>query len=1089
MAEELGGQPPFVGESRRKVVEGLAGLLTRAQLDERPVWVSIEAPSGWGKTRVAHAFYEHLAAHQSRRYWPPTILEATDASFFDVASRRKRVFPEPARFDREPNALPEFFWWGIACDLRSGAPSQILIQDLAQIEAHALFLEAAWASLASLGERHGLTLAEAREIGFKIAEEAAGEGFGKVAENLIGSAVPGLGLVLDLAKFGLGKAKEGWDRRRTIEQSGALPAGEGLDPAAQAAETLIRTARPGLPVIVFVEDLHRDTGLVAALIGQLLASDAPVMILTTTWPGEVESSSDLSQLLGDPVLADRIVRLRHDLPLPSLFPEGASMDALPLDARKALIRAYFPATAEPVLAALAARYNNPLPIELVCTLDRHRRAGHDGALHLSPDEIETLPRKVEQLYRELWSELPYPVQCVLALSTLAIPMSDAAWHRRLVEIAIEAVADRIHSPAAADPVNGVVPHGWVREVDSWLRRFNEPDQMRIARQDVEDRELFGDDVIEDFLAALVDVVTEAPFVLHGAAGAEDLHRAWLALSLHNGRRVDDDIALDAILLLLGTLSDGPGDIRLKLTLAPILAGLSVQIGDERMLDARLSMALSLASGAGRVDEAIVMLDALLADRRALHGDDHPATESAASELINWLFFWGQNERAVAVRRELVDSKRQRLGEEDPKTVEASAMLANHLFLTGQTDEAVALFSATLPRLQALFGKDHESVVSARNQLALAQAQHARTDATATWRRGASEAVAMHDALIGDLAQIHGPVSHEVLLQRVRRIESLAGEAAVLAQSGELDSAISAAGALIDDIRRFEASNQALIDRTRRSLSKMLWESDRLFEFVEAQAARLQALENDPPVDIGVFWNAVEDNIFWLEDAALLEESLVDKAIMRDAAVALREALIESQAVVIGEEDYRVVAGKLELIRSLIAAGRIEEARSLHREFLDSPFRAVRLGWQDLSVPRQMAGREFREAGLAGEEVAALAALIADAEACPETDIGKVQGLRHELALTLAATGEHASAVGLLRSLLTEQTEAYGSTHPMVAATLATLAEELCAGGDKAAAIALWQSLIEDLRTELGADHAQVGNAENALAQLLARTRH
>lgn len=108
MAEELGGQPPFVGESRRKVVEGLAGLLTRAQLDERPVWVSIEAPSGWGKTRVAHAFYEHLAAHQSRRYWPPTILEATDASFFDVASRRKRVFPNPHDLTASRMPFPNF---------------------------------------------------------------------------------------------------------------------------------------------------------------------------------------------------------------------------------------------------------------------------------------------------------------------------------------------------------------------------------------------------------------------------------------------------------------------------------------------------------------------------------------------------------------------------------------------------------------------------------------------------------------------------------------------------------------------------------------------------------------------------------------------------------------------------------------------------------------------------------------------------------------------------------------------------------------------------------------------------------------------
>lgn len=1088
MTEGRGGQPPFVGESRHKVVEGLAALLARAQLDDRPVWVSIEAPSGWGKTRVAHALYEHLARHQARRYWPPTILDATDASFFDVASRRKRVFPEPARFDRQAGALPEFFWWGIACDMRSGAPSQVLVQDLAQIEAHALFLEAAWAALASLGERHGLSPGQAREMAFKLAEEAAGEGVGKIAEKLLGTAVPGLGLALDLAKFGFGKAQEGWDRRRAIARPGALPAAGDSDPAAEAADTLMRIARPGLPVIVFVEDLHRDTGLVAALIGQLLAGDAPVMILTTTWPGEIEASPDLAALLADPALAGRIQRLRHDLPVPAAFPAGASMDALPLDARKALIRAYYPATAAAVLDALAARYNNPLPIELICTLDRHRRAGSDGALRLSPAEIEKLPRKVEQLYRELWAELPYPVQCVLALSTLAIPASDAAWHQGLFGAAVAAVAPRIAEPGAV-PTGDDVPHGWVRAVEAWLRRFNEPDQLAIARQEIDDRELFGDDVVDDFLDALVDAVTETPFAPHDAADAEDLHRAWLALTLNRAGRVGDDVALDAILLLLDKLSDGPGDIRLKLTLAPILADLSVPTGDERLLGARLAMALSFAQGAGRIDEALAMFEALLADRRALHGDDHPATEASASELINWLYYFGRGDRAVAVRRELVESKRLRLGEDAPSTIRASAMLANLLFLSLQTDEAIALFSATIPRLQALLGEDHDDVVSARRQLATALAHNDKTLSPGEFRRQRTVAIASQDALVARLTRTHGPESPEVLRQRVERLEAMAKRGPTPIPAGEVDAAIADALALIDDLRRSGRDNQPLVDRTRRSLSSILWDGDRLFDFIDGLSQRLLTLQDEPPTDIDAFWTMLEDGIYWFEDAAPVEERAVDEPELRDAAIAMRETLIETRAELLGEGDFDVMQDRIELVRCLIAAGRLDEARSQHRDFLASPHRTVRQGWHDLDVVRWFVGQDFHEAGLASEQVAALAALLEDAAASDAPDANRLNGLRHELAIATAAAGDRAGAIEAFRTLLAEHIQMFGPTHSRVASTVEALAAQLHDGGDTAEAIALWQSLIDDRRAELGADHALVAEAETSLAALTAGTRH
>ena len=87
---EAFSQPPFVGDSRHRVVDGLVDILDEMNSTGEPRWVSLEAPSGWGKTRVVQEFYARLAARQSNHYWPETILGASDVHGFEVGDRRKR---------------------------------------------------------------------------------------------------------------------------------------------------------------------------------------------------------------------------------------------------------------------------------------------------------------------------------------------------------------------------------------------------------------------------------------------------------------------------------------------------------------------------------------------------------------------------------------------------------------------------------------------------------------------------------------------------------------------------------------------------------------------------------------------------------------------------------------------------------------------------------------------------------------------------------------------------------------------------------------------------------------------------------------
>lgn len=114
-----------------------------------PYLLTLEAPVGWGKTRLVQELYAALARERQDTlgYWPSSLHEAGgDASNTLATSpelRRKRIHPE--RFAPPAEATPRWFWWGISATGRSsGRAAQTLLDDVAQVEAHAEALERRW---------------------------------------------------------------------------------------------------------------------------------------------------------------------------------------------------------------------------------------------------------------------------------------------------------------------------------------------------------------------------------------------------------------------------------------------------------------------------------------------------------------------------------------------------------------------------------------------------------------------------------------------------------------------------------------------------------------------------------------------------------------------------------------------------------------------------------------------------------------------------------------------------------------------------------------------------------------------------------
>ena len=145
--------------------------------------MSLEAPSGWGKTRVVQEFYRWLSANRQSvpGYWPGTITEGVDGlELATPEGRRKRVFPQRWEGTGE---VPSWFWWGIACQSRSGLPMQALAEDLGQLHTHSEALQVAWRRIASLGDRVQEAMRKHGLSGLKAA-----------TMELAGQVVPFLGL-------------------------------------------------------------------------------------------------------------------------------------------------------------------------------------------------------------------------------------------------------------------------------------------------------------------------------------------------------------------------------------------------------------------------------------------------------------------------------------------------------------------------------------------------------------------------------------------------------------------------------------------------------------------------------------------------------------------------------------------------------------------------------------------------------------------------------------------------------------------------------------------------------------------------------
>ena len=1084
---EDGRLSPFVGESRIKTVDGLVALYERVVQEGQPIWVSLEAPSGWGKTRVGREFYSRLAARQEApAYWPPRIDNP------DLG--RKAV--HPPRFDSPEKSLPKFFWWGIACSTRSGRPTDALSQDLRQIHAHGDYLEAQWRALVSFHERHFPSLAEMgkalRSIGFA---GALSRGVEEVAEVV----TPGLRIVTRVGRWIGTEAKKSREMREIGNRASHYDDSEPLDIVDDTVDLLARISKPGLPIALLVEDVHAADGMLIEFLGKLLEHSRPIFVITTAWPDQINRNSDLVDLLDGHL--HHLHRIYHTAPAGPPFPNEAGLGILEPDARSTILHHYYPRVETHTEDELLERYTNPLALELFCQIKRFHRRFPDGDLHLKAEEINLLPQRVRELYQELWRQLPEPVRFALAVAHVITPANinsdEAPGEDRWMDSLLREVINSLGWPNRDDIISALdqAPnaYAWVRIIDESLRAFAESMQKEVAKDDgqafLEDE---FDETRENILNVLVSSLLRTPSNQTAAA-----HRARAVLALHAQDFITSDhLAAEAIETLLAEMADSPRELTERVRLFRRFAHLDLD-PQEQSVHSKTHIVLLGAralADIGEVAEATAAYEALLGDLQQVLGPDHPDTLTTRSNLAGCLGEAGRVAEATAADMALLDDQERVLGPDHRLTLATRNNLAHWLGRAGRVAEATTAYEALLTDQQRILGPDHLDTLNTRNNLAQSLGEAGRV----------AEATTAYEALLTDLQRVLGPDHPHTLTTRNNLAQSL-GEAGRVAeattayeallddqqqslgpdhpgtlttrsnlahwlgQMGHVAEATTAYQALLDDQQRVLGPDHPHTLTTRSNLAHWLGQMGRVAEATSAYEASLEdhrrILGPDHPHTLTTRNNLAH----WLGEAGRVAD-----------ATTAYEASLDDHERVLGADHPHTLTTRNSLAHWLGRAGRVAEATTAYQALLDDRRRILGPDHPHTLTTRSELAHWLGEAGRVAEATTAYEALLDDLQRILGPDHPDTLTTRNNLAHYLGEAGRVAEATTAYQALSGDQQRILGSDHPDTLTTRYNLAHWLGEAGRVAEATTAYEALLDDLQRILGSDHPDTLTTRNAL---------
>jgi tetratricopeptide (TPR) repeat protein len=697
-------EPEFQGAGRRAIVDGILAAFDEISAGAAPIWISIEAPQGTGKTRVAREFYAALAGRQTEpAYWPGTMLSFHHETG-GVAARRKVVNPVVTH---QSGSLPTYMWWGVSTSIRNSVPTVALSQDLSYLQAHAAYLDLAWLEK-SRGHAFKQLLREFGVAGFREAGEEAKTQILAAA----GATIPGLGLVEWLASRAYQAGRNHAARTGQLRREDAIAPDHG-DLITETVATIGRLAVPPLPFVLFVEDLHTADETLIELLDRLAGGSASVLIVTTAWNGHIDPGSST----GAAMAGARTIRITSDGVLGDdhgLFPVSADLGPLPESGLAEILKFYFPRVTSATSARILAKYPNPLALELFCEIPKLKRF-QARELDLTEGDLLGIPDTLRGLYKEQWDDLDEPVRRGLVIAALGIPELINHEHGRATEWSSSLLLEVIEKFDAGeiDESAGVLDgrvssRAWARPAAGLgLWQFAAAEQRQIAATD--EALLWESDrrEVRKLLAAEVTRALGPRNDGPDSSRSPDSFVARLAIALHAaGYEIPPSILQTAVFMLLVELdSYREFPERLKLITYALAAGI-----ESREL---LRSYMSALADSHRTDEAVAVGEELIGRWGSDDFDTAHDRMLLADVLTNGSLGDNvRNPRPELAGRAVVEYRTTYhfcvafLPVEDDLIFRLRADIARALWFSGDVDQARGEYSVLLDDARRVLGDDN-----------------------------------------------------------------------------------------------------------------------------------------------------------------------------------------------------------------------------------------------------------------------------------------------------------------------------------------------------------------------------------------------
>lgn len=1031
----------MLGTHHHAVVDLLLDRLDTVQAGERVARVVVlEGASGVGKTRIIQELYARLAARQTApAYWPsltatqpddgpspapstalrttllrPSTDPATRGHRSDPLPDRKLLGPPVEGFVWPAGSTPDFLWWAVSCDqLQSGAAVDATLQFEDAMRAHLVPLalarakqDGAWRS-ASRAVRENIAT-ELRELASEGVMEAAGR-----ALEAIGAPVPGLGwLVSKTAQsFTWARTRR---QQQTLQRTGGLLADATSgqpDRLADLDEALRQVLAPGLPAVVAIEDLHLMDSHLGDLLDRLAAHrpGTPVLVVATAWPEGRER----------PVYSGWLARSANDT-------EVVSVDGLATADMVTLVRRSAPATDAATAERLARRFDNPLALRIVLSLDRfRRRIDEHGAFRLDDDDLAHFPRTLEQAYRARWAELPDDVRAALLLAAASMgrdPSSGEPHNSFIADVVVSGAvaAGLVDAPAGGTLAHaldeGVTPLAWLTRQDAGLA-FREGLLIETALGDLEDHLAPGDvaafrDAVGQRLCDWVDQ-ERGPGALLAPEGLPLLTASWL----HHLALADGD---------LESGSHPASSDRASTNHASVAA-------------ARLALARARAA-AFRFDDAV----ALLADHGVLDALDVPPADALILRgvVATWHAEIGDLDHAIAEGEAVLAALTATLGADHPSTLIAQANLAHHVGLTGATSEAAHRYGGLIADSTRALGPDAEATLVVR-------AQHAHYLAASGDVAAARDAL---EVLLADRLRVSGP-DHEHTLGARHQLAYMRG------RLGDVAGALQETRALLAHRTRVDGPDHPATLQCRLAISGLLGELGDLTQALAEGRSVLADLTRVHGPEHPLVFNARHQLAHHLGQTGDY-----------DGAVTAFAHLLADCTDALGPEHPDTLLARGQRAAYLGYAGRTSEALEEYRSLL--PVRA-RVNGEDapetLTVRHQIASH-LAELGDAEEALRTARSLQPDLERVFGAVHPSALHGRHQIAYYLSLLGRDDEARDAVGSLLVDRERVLGPDHPDTLLTRHQVATLLTRAGRAHEAVTAHEALLADLERVLGPDH-------------------